>query len=172
MQDRRQREVQDRLGYLQQRIQEADDPDERAQALAEAMALSNEHYVQQLSAWNEWKGQQLRERGLDPYDPRFNRRYSPGQAGLAEFQADLVAAENDKLRRELTEAKKAADPASIAELVKREVARRLALTGADTVDLGEPAERTDDADAQERDIQLLQTNRMSPQAYLKKWGGK
>lgn len=171
MQERQEREVQGRLGFLQQQIEQSDDPDERKAAYAEALALGNQLYTQQMQAWVEWKTGQIKAKGLDPQDTRFNRAYSSGQTGLAEFQADLTAAENDKLRAELKAAKQAADPSNVSSLVRKEVARMLKLQGVDEVDLGEPvAAGADDGDAQEHDIAKLQSGQMSPRDYLKKWG--
>ena len=110
---------------------------------------------------------------MDPHDPQFNREYTPGQAGLFEFQADLQAADNARLRKELDAAKKAAvDPDTLAALVRKEVARLAAAQGLDTVDLGEPAGTSDSDDAWERDLAAFQTGRMSPAEYTRRWGRK
>lgn len=178
-QERFERESQSRVEFLREVIAEADDPGERQQAIDELLALNQQlvqyggqQYAEQLRRWEAWKSNEIKTRGLDTSDPRFNRQYSPGQQGLAEFQADLVAAENETLKKRLAEARKAADPASIAALVRKEVARLAAEQGLDTVDLSEPDRATGDSmDAWERDTALFNAGRMPAATYLKKWGG-
>ena len=71
-------------------------------------------------------------------DPRFQRQYSPGQVGLYEFQRDLAEAENARLKADMDKARQAADPATVAALVKAELAKVLQQQGLNTVDVGTP----------------------------------
>ena len=125
----------------------------------------------QLQRWDAYKRQTITEAGLDPTDTRFQRQYSPGQAGLAEFQADLTSAENAKLKHELETARKqVATPETLAGLVRQEVARLAQRQGFDRVDLGEPAAPLDDDDAFERDSYAFNNGRMPAAEFLRKWG--
>jgi hypothetical protein len=165
---------------LRQAVAEADDPEERQRAVDEILQISGQlaqyggqQYIEQLQKWEAWKANEIKSRGLDPAEPRFARQYSSGQQGLAEFMADLTTAENEKLKKELSQAKKASDPATIAALVRKEMAKVAAEAGYDTVDLAEPEQpAANQNDAWERDAALLQAGRMSPATYLKKWGGR
>ena len=172
MQERAEREAHDRIGWLQQRMDdETLEADERRAATNEYVAISSQIYAQQLQKWEAYKRDQIVERKLDPTDTRFNKVYSPGQAGLNEFQADLTAAENEVLKRELAQAKKSAvTPETLSELVRKELARITAAQGYDKVDLGEPAGNTDDDDAWERDTSAFNNGRMSAADYNRKWG--
>jgi hypothetical protein len=174
MQERAEVERRERLEVLEQAMDDDElDPDERRAARNDYIALSTQAYHQQLRQWEDWKRGEIVARGLDPNEPQFNREYTPGQAGLFEFQADLTAAENARLRKELDAAKKSAvDPSTLAELVRKEVARMAKAQGLDMVDLGEPAGASETDDAWERDLAAFQAGRMSPAAYTRRWGRK
>lgn len=174
MQERAEVERRERLEVLEQAMDDENlEPDERRAARQDYIAIATQEYTAQLRQWEEYKRAEIMARGLDPNEAQFNREYTPGQAGLFEFQADLTAAENAKLRRELDAAKKSAvDPNTLAELVRKEVARLAAAQGLDTVDLGEPAGATDSNDAWERDLAAFQSGRMSPAEYTRRWGRK
>lgn len=172
MQERAFEERAARLQVLEAEMDDEDlDPERRRAARQEYMTLAVQDYQDRLAKWEQFKRSEIIQAGLDPADPRFNRQYSPGHAGLAEFQADLRAAENEKLKRELAEAKKSTvDPATLAALVKKELAKMLAQAGLDAVDLGEPDATSLGDDAWERDLKAFQSGAMSPADYTRKWG--
>jgi hypothetical protein len=174
MQDRAMEERRQRLAVLESAMDDDElDSDDRRAARQEYITLATQDYADGMRRWEEYKRGEIVSHNLDPNDTRFSRQYSPGDAGLAEFQADLTAAENAKLRKELAAAKAtAATPESIAELVRKELAALLASQGFDTVDLGEPAGASSNEDAWERDLTAFQSGTMSPAAYTKKWGRK
>lgn len=170
----------DDISVLKRRIADADDPDERQQYTEQLIQLNQQRavvemqrYQQQVAAWEDFKRREITTAGFDPTDPRFNKVYSPGTTGLAEFKADIAEARASKYEQELTKAKQAASPESIASLVKAQVAQLLAKQGIDTVDLGGPQRSSDDSeDAWERDRDAFNNGRMSSAAYLRKWGGQ
>jgi hypothetical protein len=174
MQERAEVERRERLEVLEQAMDDEElDPDERRAARNDYIAIATQEYTAQLRQWEDYKRGEIIARGLDPNEPQFNRDYTPGQAGLFEFQADLTAAENAKLRKELDAAKKSVvDPSTLAELVRKEVARLAQAQGLDTVDLGEPAGAAATDDAWERDLAAFQAGRMSPAEYTRRWGRK
>jgi hypothetical protein len=165
-----QRQNQAHIEQLTQAASEAVDPQEQRQYIEQITALRSQEHMRQMRQWEEYKTAQIKERGLEPTDPRFQRQYSSGQVGLYEFQKDLAEAEAAKLRAENSKAKTAADPANIAQLVKQEVARLARAQGLDTVDVGTPQGDVDDAAAFERDVQLAQAGRISADAFTKRWG--
>ena len=171
LQEKAQKEAFDRLQYLES-IMDDDtlEKPERQAARNEYNLLNARTYAEQWQRWDNFKRQSILDAGLDPNDARFQRNYSPGQAGLAEFQADLAAAENVRLKTELTEAKKkAVTPDTLAELVRQELAKLTKQTGLDTVDMGEPDAVSDD-DAWERDAAAFNSGRMTAAEYTRKWG--
>ena len=171
MEERQQKEAFDRMQYLESVMDDdARDLDERKSARQEYLLLNAQTYTAQWQRWETYKRTAITEAGLDPNDARFQRQYSPGQAGLAEFQADLTSAENAKLKAELTEAKKkAVTPETLADLVRQELAKLTKQTGLDAVDMGEPDAASDD-DAWERDAAAFNSGRMSAAEYSRKWG--
>ena len=135
-------------------------------------ALRSQEYVRQMRQWDEYKTAQIKDRGLDPTDARFQRQYSPGQVGLYEFQRDLAEAENARLKADMGKARQAADPATVAALVKAELAKVLQQQGLNTVDVGTPQGDTNTEDAWDRDWAAVKAGRMSKAAFLQKWDTK
>ena len=166
------------LATLRQRIADADDPDERQQYLDRLIEIGSQksivamqQYNEQVRQWEDYKRTEVEKAGFDPRDPRFQRVYSPGAAGLAEFKADVAEAKAAKYEKELTSAKQAASPETISALVRAELAKALAQRGEDAIDLGGPARAGDDSqDAWQRDTDAFNAGRMSAATYTRKWG--
>lgn len=160
------------IEQLTQQAAEAVDPHEQRQYIDQIAALRSQEYVRQMRQWDEYKTAQIKDRGLDPTDPRFQRQYSPGQVGLYEFQRDLAEAENARLKADMDKARQAADPATVAALVKAELAKVLQQQGLNTVDVGTPQGDTNTEDAWDRDWAAVKAGRMSKAAFLQKWDTK
>lgn len=160
------------IEQLTQQAAEAVDPHEQRQYIDQIAALRSQEYVRQMRQWDEYKTAQIKDRGLDPTDARFQRQYSPGQVGLYEFQRDLAEAENARLKADMGKARQAADPATVAALVKAELAKVLQQQGLNTVDVGTPQGDTNTEDAWDRDWAAVKAGRMSKAAFLQKWDTK
>jgi len=66
-------------------------------------------------------------------------------------------------------ARQATDPATLAALVKAELAKVLQQQGLNTVDVGTPQGDTNAEDAWDRDWAAVKAGRMSKAAFLQKW---
>ena len=77
--------------------------------------------------------------------------------------------ENAQLTKENAELKKATNPQTIAEIVKKQVALALHGQGLDNSDPG-VGEMPDDNDALERDIAALNAGQMRAAKFAQKWG--
>lgn len=165
------------INILKRRIAEADDPEERQQYTERLIELNQQRvlaetdrYQRQMREWEDYKRREITTAGFEPTDSRFNKVYSPGTQGLAEFKADIAEAKAAKYEKELATARQASSPESISQLVKAAVAQALAKQGMDTVDLGGPQRSMDDSqDAFNRDTERMNNNMMSREAYLRKW---
>jgi hypothetical protein len=151
---------------IEQQLDQTVDPAERSRLNHQLVQIG---YAQE-RAWGQYFDKQLKDRGLDPAGWDFMKYRSMGQPGAVLFERDLTAAENAKLRRELDETKKASSPATIADMVKRELAQALHAQGMNAVEVAAPVGAAGSDDWNE-DKDKLQRGEMSPAAFKKKYRG-
>ncbi len=161
---------------IAQRLAEDDfvDVAEKQRLLDEYARTVWEHNQAQLEAWRRAKRELLESYGLDPNDERFADQQYAADPTTAWYRLKSDAAE-EAARKARAEAQRAqAQLADIPKLIKAEVARLASQTGIAAADLGEEggAAPQFDLDRWERDVRLVQTGKMSPQAYLKRWGSR
>jgi hypothetical protein len=156
------------LAGLQQGLANAVDDQERGTYIEQIAAIKSQAYVSQERAWAKYVAQEERDAGIEP--GTFNPEKYRGQAGLMQFQRDIAAAEKDKLRKELAEAKKASAPDAIALQIQKEVAKALRANGLDTtVEAAAPASSGGaSSPSWERDLNLVQTGRMTTTEFKKR----
>lgn len=176
------RQIQERQAALassrQQEIAQRIAADDGLMDVAEKQRLLEE-YAQlvwqqnqaRLESWRRAKRELLESYGLNPDDERFSDQHyaSDPESAWYRLKSDAAEAAVEKARREAEEAK--AKLADIPNLIRHEVARFVATKGLATADLGEEGgARQFDTQEWERDARLVQLGRMSPEAYLRKWG--
>lgn len=166
----RQQQTQAQMAQLERMLDEADDPEEirRIRRQMASVEAANE-----VVAWQRWISHvntQVSAAGLD--QKQFDPMSYQGQAGAVQFERDLAAAKAKKLEQEYATAKKAASPESIDELVNKRVAAALQAHGLNAVDLAQPETPVNTPDAWQRDVKALQSGRMDPAQFRKKWGNR
>ncbi len=153
---------------LQQQINSPDvADDDRARAVDQLAKLGAYNEFQRWQQWQKHVAARVKEAGLDPDE--FDATHYSGQAGAVQFERDLAAAEATKAKKELAKVK--GELAGVSEQVKREVAKALQAQGMNVVDADQPMRGGTDTDAMQRDIALLQSGRLAPERFAKKWGG-
>lgn len=161
-----------RLAYLEGTLDSDSftDVDARRHAVEEYAQLKGWKYYNDHLAWNSLMRQRITEEGLDPADPRFAKRYE-GEKGAAEFEHDVLTAAKEKLIKEKEMLMAQLNPENISKLVKQEMAKAAHSSGLDFVDTGESTTPVRaGVDDMEHDIDELNHRRMSPDAFVKKWG--
>ena len=164
--ERRKRELADRLAEADM----LDDPNEKQRLLDEYARAVWEQNQAALRRWQQAKRELLEQMGLDPSDSRFadeNYADDPNTAWYR-LERDAAKAAAEHAKEEARRAKAMLE--DLPTLVKREVARIATASGIVSADLGEdsPSAPLDD-DQWQRDVRLVQTGRMSPEQYLRKW---
>ncbi len=142
--------------------EDAEDPNERRRLLKEAGKREGYLQYMQWKQWDDHKTRVVREHGLDPADPRFQKQYRSAE----EFERDVLQAELEKYRKELA-ALKGESPAQ-----RRQQARAAMAGKHPVVDTGEPEDSVDRDEAFARDVALLQSGRLKPQKFVAKWGNR
>lgn len=174
MQERQATLANARQREIAQRIASDDglmDVEEKQRLLEEYAQLVWQQNQTRLESWRRAKRELLESYGLDPNDERFSDQAYASDPDTAWYRlkSDAAEAAVEKARREAEEAK--AKLADIPNLVRQEVARFVAAKGLASADLGdESGARQFNANEWERDARLVQLGRMSPEAYVRKWG--
>lgn len=167
--ERQAAEEQLRLQQLQAHLQNTDDDGERQRAIQEMAAIQGQGYYQRERAWAKHVETRVSEEGLDASD--FDPTRYRGEAGALQFERDVAQAAKEKLKKELAEAKRASAPETVANIVKQEVAKALRAQGVDaSVETSAPAGTVDREANKARDQRLLQTGKLSPEIYHKRYG--
>lgn len=159
---------------IAQRLADVDEEDlvEKQRLLDEYAQIAWQQNQAQLARWRAEKKRLLEEMGLDPSDERFDDlKYAddPNTAWYRlERDAAKAAAELAHKRAREAEGKLA----DLPKLIREEVAKHLARTGMAAADLGEDGSAPPAFSREEwaRDARLVQLGRLSPEAYLRKWG--
>lgn len=160
---------QNRVRHLQQQMEDAIDPNERQRYVEEIAAIRGKAYFDQWREWEDYTHKRIAEEGLDPTDARFRREYKSAE----EFEADVLRAARDKLKKEAEAAKQAVSPEAIAKLVRAEMAKAAQQSGLNYTDTDTPKTGATGSLAEwQRDTAAVQAGQMSRQAYLKRWEGK
>jgi len=162
--DQQRQQQQQQYGELNRRLGETADDNERAGLIGQMSYIQAQEWLR----WEEYKRQRIQEEGLELTDSRFQKQYQ-GQEGAVQFDRDVLAAAKEKLAQENAELKKATNPQTIAEIVKKQVALALHGQGLDNSDPG-VGEMPDDNDALERDIAALNAGQMRAAKFAQKWG--
>lgn len=157
------------MAALNQQIGDVEDPAERQVMIDQMAALKALTYQSDWQRWQTHVNQRVAAEGLDATE--FNPLAYQGQAGAMQFELDVAAKKTAKLEKELRAAKQSADPATLAGIVQREVAKALQAQGYNQVDLGGGPQAPSDLNEQwERDKRLLQQGKL-PRGYMaKKYG--
>jgi hypothetical protein len=167
--ERQAAEEQLRMTQLRTRLTETDDDSERTRAIEEMAAIRGQSYAQAERAWAKHVATRVNDAGLDPDD--FEPTRYRGQEGATQFERDVAQAAMEKLKKELLEARKAAAPDAVANIVKQELAKALRDRGVDaSVDTSAPTSAGDPTANKARDQRLLQTGRLAPEIYHKRYG--
>lgn len=146
--------LQSELETLLAKAEEADDPTERRTLLQQAAQRQAYLLHLQYRRWESWKRSRLREAGLDPDDPRFDRDYRSAD----EFERDVLKAELEKLRKQVQEAGRTGKPAPAGAPGRRSF-----------VDTGEPSGGGFDL---ESDMAAFNAGRLSREEFVRRWGKK
>jgi len=149
------------------------DAGQRGQIIEQIAAIRAADYTQQWGEWNAYMQSEITSRGLDSQDQRFRKQYS-GEAGAREFQADLLAAENEKLKTERDSLSKqvAGVPSQIKNMVQQELAKLAQEQGFNYHVAEEPTGAVDGDASWARDKLALQQGRMSGQEFTRRYGKK
>jgi len=137
--------LQGEINALLEQAATEEDAEQRRKMLEDVAARQGYLYHLQYKQWEAYKRGRLREAGLDPDDERFDKQYRTAE----EFERDLARAELEMLRAQKKQVGQGKKPSP-------------------RVDTGEPEVRGGhDLMA---DIRLLNSGRMSPQEFVKRWG--
>lgn len=167
--EREQQLQQQQMQQLAASLDEYADPAQKQAAIDQIAAVRGMTYARQWQQWAQHVTEQAQAAGLDPKD--FDPMQYQGAEGRIQFERDLYARKAERLERERKQLEAQANPDAIAKIVQREVAKLAQQQGLNYAETGSPREGAPpDDEAWERDVQLVQTGRMSPDQYLKKWG--
>lgn len=167
LQDTRRQQTRAQVEAYTAKIDEAYDPNEKRQLIEHVANLRAQETMDAWAQWENYVAKRAQEAGLDPAE--FKPRAYSGEVGRIQFETDLNEKARAKLQAENADLRKKTE--SIDEVIKREVAKALAGQGFDTVDTGQPGGLRGGNRAEwQRDRNAVQLGRMSPSAYLKKWG--
>lgn len=172
--DVRQQQQQQYVANLGAQLDNTFDAGQRQQIIEQIAAIRAADYTQQWQQWSAYMQSEIVGHGLDANDERFRKQYS-GEAGAREFQADLLAAENEKLKAERDTLTKQVTgvPSQIKSMVQRELAKLAQEQGFNYHVAEEPEAVSSNKDDQfQRDTKALNQGRMSPAEYARRYKGK
>lgn len=138
---------------------------ERQQIIEEIADIRAQARMEQWQQWTTYVQEQVTAAGLDPKG--FNPMSYRGQAGLQQFQMDLLKGKAEAQEKELKALRK--QVGGMPDAVKRAAARTLNEQGYDVVDTGEP--RGVSGDTLDADIAALRRGRMKATEFQRKYGG-
>lgn len=172
--DVRSQQQQHHVAALSAQLDNTFDAGQRQQLIEQIAAIRAGDYFGQWQRWNAYMQQEITERGLDPNDERFQKRYE-GEAGAREFQADLLAAENAKLKSERDSLSKQVSglPTQLKNMVQQELAKLAQDQGFNYHVADEPETVVSNSREQfQRDTQALNSGRMTPAEFARRYKGK
>lgn len=171
VEQQRQQATAAQMQAIERAIDDSVDPDEQRRLRRQ---LADMEAAESYGAWQRWDThvrRRVSEEGLEQAE--FDPRAYQGNTGAMQFERDLAAKKAQVLQAQLASAKAAADPATIAKTIEREVAKALRSAGLDVVDTATPASPSvNTGNAWVRDLALFQSGRMPAQEFKRRWGNR